>query len=145
TEVQGLTSAMRAGLDSALELIRDQPPHLEAARLRSSLANAAYWRAVDADGQMSDVEPLALAAVALAEQLDAPVEISAALGTLAKAYGVQGLFRERVAVAQRRLALSRDPRFGELRQRVAVLNEGGLALAIAGDYQPALLLLEEAE
>jgi tetratricopeptide (TPR) repeat protein len=138
-------AAMRVSLDTALGLIEGQPPHLEAVRLRITAANFTYWSALDHDGHMSDFEPLALAAIELAEKLDAPVELSAALGVLAKSYSTRGLFRERVALAQRRLVLSRDPRFGDLRQRVTVLNDGGMALMIVGDYIEALQLVYEAE
>jgi hypothetical protein len=144
-DLRHLVSLVRAGLDTALELIAGQPPHLEAARLRICLADLAYWSGVDAEVKMSDFEPLARAAIALAEQLDAPVELSAALGTLAKSYATRGLYRENVAIARRRLALSRDPRFGDVRQRVTVLIDGGTALMLVGEYSEALQLAYEAD
>src|SRR5262249_38684095 len=144
-EARSLLPAVRAGLDTALGLIEGQPPHLEAVRLRVCLGDLAYWSGVDAEVQMSDFEPLAQAAIELAEQLGAPVELAAALGTLAKSYATRGLYRERVLIARRRLALSRDPRFGDARQRVTVLNDGGTALMIVGEYAEALPLVYEAE
>jgi len=144
-DIRAWVPLVRAGLDTALALIEGQPPHLEALRLRICLGDLAYWSGVDAEIQMSDFEPLAQAAIALAEQLDAPVELSAALGTLSKSYATRGLYRERVAIAHRRLALSRDPRFSDVRQRVTILIDSGTALMIVGEFSEALQLAYEAD
>ena len=48
-------------------------------------------------------------AVAMAEQLDAPVELSAALGVLSDVLSLRGLWREPRRFALRRMALSDDP------------------------------------
>jgi ATP/maltotriose-dependent transcriptional regulator MalT len=81
----------------------------------------------------------------MAEQLGAPVELSAALNAQATAYGVRGLHRERVELARRRLALSRGPGFADVREQVSLLCETGLALLVVGEFAQALPYLLEAE
>jgi tetratricopeptide (TPR) repeat protein len=81
----------------------------------------------------------------MAEQLGVLAELSAALGALASVYGARGLWRERVQVSLRRLALSRDPRFGNLREQADILNQAGEALLRVGEYVQALPYLFEAE
>jgi tetratricopeptide (TPR) repeat protein len=81
----------------------------------------------------------------MAEQLDAPLELSAALDALATVYGVRGLYRERVQLALRRLALSRDPRFVNKRELCNILCQTANALLLVGEYAQALPYLTEAE
>jgi tetratricopeptide (TPR) repeat protein len=86
----------------------------------------------------------ALAAVVAAERLDAPVELSSALITLASVYGAGGLLRERVEVALRALALSRDSRFDDMRERIHILIGAGGALVHVGEYTRAAPYFQEA-
>jgi hypothetical protein len=81
----------------------------------------------------------------MAEELEAPVELSAALESLSSVYGARGQFRERVDVSLRRLELSRDPRFADYRERVNVLYQVGRALLSVGEYETALSHAKEAE
>ncbi len=133
----------QTSLDSGLRLVEGEPPHPECVRLLTTLAND-RWSA-QAQQDWETAERYARTAVAMGEQLDAPVELSAALGALDTVYGARGLYRERVQLAQRRLALSRDPRFGDLRERIDLLCQAGNALAFVGDHAPALPHLLEAE
>jgi DNA-binding SARP family transcriptional activator len=141
----------RASLQQAVALVADQPPHLETVRLYTTLTQDAYWNVALALAENSpaddgaEVQRYAQAAVEMAEQLGAPVELSAALSALATAYGVRGLHRERVELARRRLALSRGPGFTDARDQVNLLCEFGLALLVVGEFTEALPHLLEAE
>jgi tetratricopeptide (TPR) repeat protein len=90
-------------------------------------------------------ERFARQALDMAEKFDAPVEVAAALGSLADAYGWRGLLRERLHVVQRRLAVSRDPRCSDMRQRVLVLIDAGDALLLVGEFAEAMPILQEAQ
>jgi tetratricopeptide (TPR) repeat protein len=81
----------------------------------------------------------------MAEQLDAPTELSAALEARANVYSGQGLLRELTQIALRRLTLSRDPRFRDRHEQVNILCQVGTALCSIGDYNQALTYLLEAE
>jgi tetratricopeptide (TPR) repeat protein len=87
----------------------------------------------------------AQSAVAAAERLGTPVELASALTTLAHVYGARGLLRERVEVALRALALSREPRFDDVRERVTILIEAGSALVHVGEYARAAPYFQEAD
>lgn len=86
-----------------------------------------------------------MSAVKMAEELDAPAELSAALESLSLVYGARGQFRERVDVSLRRLELSRDARFTDYRERVNVVYQVGRALLSVGEYEAALTHAKEAE
>jgi len=90
-------------------------------------------------------EMYARRAVEMAEQLGEPMEISEALNALSNAYGGRGLFRERVELELRRLALIRDPRFIDINKRVSVLYQAGAVLVYVGEYDKAMPHLLEAE
>jgi serine/threonine protein kinase/DNA-binding SARP family transcriptional activator len=147
-EIERFRLIVISGLESALKFIEGEPPHLESTRLLTALANYAYWSSygpADALPDQGEMEHHARAAVAMAEQLDAPVELSAALEALANIYSAQGLIRERMQVALRRQTLSRDPRFTDRREQVNILCQVGEALCSIGDYTQALTHLLEAE
>jgi tetratricopeptide (TPR) repeat protein len=148
-EIERFKTIVLSGLESALMLIEGEPPHPESVRLLTALANYGYWSAYSHYEQtdtLSDKgEHYARAAVAMAEQLDAPVELSAALEALSNVYSTQGLLRERTHIALRRLVLSRDPRFTDRHEQVNILSEVGTALCAVGDYNQALTYLLEAE
>lgn len=148
-EIEQFKEMALAGLENGLKLIEDEPPHPESVRLLTALANYAYWGGYEMYGQTSTLpaqgEHYAQAAVAMAEQLDAPVELSAALEALANLYSTHQLLREGAEIAQRRLVLGRDPRFMNRREQVNILSQAGVALCAVGDYAPALAHLLEAE
>jgi hypothetical protein len=60
-------------------------------------------------------------------------------------YRERGLWRERVTVALRRLALIDDPRFDNLSERADILNETGEALLRVGEAAQAIPFLLESE
>jgi len=140
---QRFEAAFRASSEAALKLTAGEPPHPETVRLLTTLSRDAWSTRIPPD--WDGAEQYARAAVAMAEHLDAPVELSAALDSLASVYGGRGLFRERVQVALRRLALSQDPRFADLRERVNILHQAGAALMYVGEYAQAMPHLLEAE
>jgi tetratricopeptide (TPR) repeat protein len=136
-------SVFRASAEAARKLIEDTPPHPEIVRLLATLSYDAWSTHVPRDWIM--VERYAHMAVDMAERLNAPVELSAALEALSFAYGARGLFRERVQVSLRRLALSRDPRFGDAHERVSILVEAGRSLMNVEEYAEGMPYLLEAE
>ncbi|MGQ0601741.1 MAG: AAA family ATPase [Anaerolineales bacterium] len=142
-DYQRFAATARASLHTGLALTQDEPPHLETARLLWTLSRDAWYVIASADWEAA--ERYALAAVTMAEQLDAPEELSPALEALAAVYGARGLFRERVQVCLRRLALSQGPRFGDLRERANILLQTGNALLSVGGYAEALRYGLEAE
>jgi tetratricopeptide (TPR) repeat protein len=84
-------------------------------------------------------------AVQIAEEMDQPVEISVALDALAAVYGLKGMLRERVDLCLRRLELSFDARFTNLKERVNIYLQTGMAYYDVGEYLLALAHLREAE
>ena len=148
-EIEQFNAVVLSGFESALKLIEGEPPHPESARLLTTLASYGYWspiqQYVQTDASSDRGERYARAAVAMAEQLDAPVELAAALEAVGDVYSVRGMLRERLQIAFRRLSLSRDPRFTDRRQQVDILCQLGLALCSVGEYAQALPYLVEAE
>lgn len=143
TNVERFEAISQASLESGLRLIEGEAPHVESVCLLTMLANDRWNTRNQQDWEAA--ERYANTAVAMGEQLDTPVELSAAMGALDTVYGARGLYRERVQLSQRRLALSRDPRFGDVRERVSLLCQTGNALSFVGDYAQALPHLLEAE
>jgi len=142
-DAQRFEPMLAASTEIALKLTEREPPHPETVRLLTALSYNAWGRQTRTDWDAA--ERYAQAAVSLAEQLDAPVELAAALGQLAHVFGARGRLRERVEVARRQQALSQDPRFGDLRERARILSETGYALHNVGDYAHALPFLLESE
>jgi DNA-binding SARP family transcriptional activator len=138
-----VSTALRAKIDDLLPFMEDEPSHPEIVSLLKVLA-------VDAlilrfPSEWDEAVHYAQEAVVTAERLDAPVELASALTTLASVYGVRGLLRERVEVALRALALSRDPRFDDVRERIHILIGVGSALVHVGEYTQAAPYFQEAE
>ncbi len=137
-----VSAALRAKIDDLLPFVEGEPSHPEIVRLLKA-------RAVDAltfrfPSEWDEAVDYALAAVVAAERLDAPVELSSALTTLANVYGAGGLLRECVEVVLRALALSRDPRFDDVRERIHILIGAGSALVHVGEYIRAVPYFQEA-
>ncbi len=128
---------------AGLKLIENLPPHTETVRFLTELSTEAWLHRVPQD--WDSAERFARRAVEMAEQLDAPIEISDALNALSNAYGARGLFRERVDLELRRLDLSRDPRFTDTNKRINILNAAGAVLVYVGEYAKAMPHLLEAE
>jgi serine/threonine protein kinase len=137
----------RANLEKGLKMAQrdpDEAAHRETIRLLTALSGSAGRYPRDSD-ERKDAEKYALAAVEMAEGLGEPVELSAALGALSLVFGVRGMFRERVDAAKRRLTLSRDPHFSDVREQASVLIEVGASLLRVGEFAEALPYLQEAE
>ena len=135
--------AADAALEEGLGLMAGQPPYPETVRLLVARAHSAWrgrvpqdWAAAERDSRR---------AVALAEQLDAPLDLSAALESLATVFAARGMFRERAEASLRRVALTDAPRFAATRERGRALKEAGAALIDVGEYDQALRYLEESE
>jgi len=90
-------------------------------------------------------EHYAQAAIAMAEQLDAPVELSAALEALDMDYANRQMHLECLDISLRRLELSRNARFRDDRERIGILMVVGSRLANVGKYAQGLSYLLEAE
>jgi DNA-binding SARP family transcriptional activator len=138
-----VSTASWANLATWLKLMEGEPPHPEMVRLHTALSLDAWITRSSPDWDAA--ERYARAAVDMAELLDEPVALSAALKALVNVYYGRGLLRERVEVSLRRLALSRDPRFADLRERVDILLEAGDALVDVGEFAQAIPYLLEAE
>lgn len=133
----------RNHLDAGLKLVEGQPPHEETIRLLTTLAEEAWYARVHPNWELA--EQYANAAIDMAEDLDALVELSAALNTLAAVYGARGLFRERLELSLRRLELSRDPRFEDTREQASILLQTGRAMTMVGEFTRAMSYLQQAE
>jgi tetratricopeptide (TPR) repeat protein len=81
----------------------------------------------------------------MAQQLGSQIELSAALDVLGTVHFAQGRLREHLQVALRRLEITRDPQFGDLREKLDSLRGAGSALMYTGEYAEAIPHLEEAE
>lgn len=142
-QLERFEATARTSRELGLALIAGGPPHPEAVRLLATLADDA--RGVHPRQDWDAAERYARAAVVMAEELDAPVELTTALTALETVYGVRGWLRQRVALAMRSVALSRDPRFGNRQEQCRLLCEAGNALLLVGEYSQALSYLAEAE
>jgi tetratricopeptide (TPR) repeat protein len=118
-------------------------PNLETARHLAVLSVDAWRTLVPPDWEAA--RRYAEEACEIAERIADPVEISAALGALSQAYVGQGLLREHLQAARRRLEITEDPAFEDLRERVDSLREVGLAHLTLGDYTGALPYLDRAQ
>jgi tetratricopeptide (TPR) repeat protein len=81
----------------------------------------------------------------MAERLNSPVERSSALLTLALIYSVRGMLRERLEIAQQALAITSDPRFDNVPERIHSLIGVSAALIHLGEYAAAIPHITEAE
>jgi class 3 adenylate cyclase/tetratricopeptide (TPR) repeat protein len=142
-DFQRFEAVFRASAEAGRQLAEDAQPHPEFVRLLAALSYNAWLRHVPRD--WDTVERYARTAVDMAERLNAPVELSAALEALNVAYGARGLFRERVQASLQRLALSRDPSFGDAHEWVSILIDAGRSLAHVGEYAEGMQHLLEAE
>jgi len=142
-ETERFEVAAQSSLERGLRLTAGEPPHPETVRLLAALANDAWGARARQDWDAA--ERYARAAVEMAEQLDAPVELSGALDALATVYGVRGRYRERVQLALRRLGISRDVRFADKQEQCQILCQTGNALLLVGEYAEAMPYLAEAE
>ena len=130
-------------LESSLILTEAEPPQLERVLVLTALAD--IDRGTRLPSALDRAERYAQAAVDLAEQLDVPEELADSLEALANVYFERGRLPAQLAVSRRRLALSRDPRFGNLRKRIGIFNSLSDALIPVGEYAQAITYSIEAE
>ena len=142
-DYQRFAATARSSLEGGLALVQDQAPHPETIRLLRILSRDAWYVASSADWDAA--ERYAQSAVAMAEQVESPEELSSALEALAIVYSARGLYRENVDVCLRRLELSRDPHFADYRERVNIHYQLGRALLAVGNYETAIAHAKEAE
>jgi DNA-binding SARP family transcriptional activator len=142
-DYQRFAAIARSSLEAGLALAQDQAPNLETVRLLRALSREAWYIASSADWVAA--EQYARSAVRMAEQLDAPSELSSALEALSHIYSARGYYRERVTVCLQRLEISRDTRFEDYRGRVSALYELGRAYYCVGEYEAAIARAAEAE
>jgi len=120
-----------------------QPAHAETVRLLIARSHSGWRGRVPPDWAAAERD--ARRAVALAEELDAPLELSAALEALATVFANREMFRERADASQRRVVLTEAPQFQASRERARALKEAGAALIDVGEYDQALRYLEDSE
>jgi DNA-binding SARP family transcriptional activator/type II secretory pathway predicted ATPase ExeA/HEPN domain-containing protein len=136
-------TSVRLGLEAALRLVEGEPPHRETVRLLAVFGKE-YWNyAAPQNWELSAQR--ARAAVQMAEQLDAPAEHSVALAALVVTLGAQERYRERAQAALQRVAITHDPRFADLRERMDSLFGAADSLMYVGDYAQAQPFLRQAE
>jgi len=143
-QVESFQAAARAGLEEGVRLMAQEPPHPETVRLLVNLSLES-WRGRAPHQDWDAAERYAQQAVSIAERLESPVELSAALNALFVVYAARGLYHERLRVALQRVAISRQPGFNDSRERVHVLLSASDAMLEFGRYTQALAHLQEAE
>ena len=137
-------AASRTYLEARLPLAQSEQPQLEWVRVLTALANITDM-GFPSPEELDTAEVYAQAAVELAEQLDAPEELSDALDALGMVHFLRGRLLDQLEVSRRRLALSIDPRFGNLRKRINILEGLSDALMAVGKYAQAMDYLLERE
>lgn len=131
-------------LSLAMELIEGEPPNSESVPV---LLNWLPLKVRHETGKHDwDVtETSATAALEMAEELDDPAALTAALAAIEVMYHRQDKFEEQTQVALRRLELSRHPKFQDLRAEAAALLAVGVALKNHGKFRKAMAYLEQAQ
>lgn len=140
---QQFAETAQTSLEAGLKLAEGHSPHPEIVNLLVTCSLKVSYAQKPADWDTA--EYYSQAALSMAEELGQPLELSVALDTLAMVYGARDRFRERVEVALRRLALSRDSRFSNVREQARILQQVGFALMQVGEYDEAMSYLLEAE
>lgn len=143
---RALHAAMNASEENLGDTLADalhREPHPEIARLLAVLSIAA-WRVRHPPAWTMALEH-AQAAVRMAEELEAPIELSAALDALSAAYFGLGKPVESRDAALRRLAVTRQSSFVDERECLDALRGAGAAHISVGEYELAIPLLLEAE
>jgi tetratricopeptide (TPR) repeat protein len=136
-------AGLRARLPDMLAFVQRQPPHLEFVAFLRVLAYDALIVRQPADWEAA--RGYCQTAADLAEQLGSPAALASALDALVAVYGAHGLLRERLEAALHALALTRDPRFEDVHERISALISAGAALASLGRFAEALPHIAEAE
>lgn len=130
-------------LAASLNARTEEPPHAETVYLFAALSMDA-WRNQNPP-EWESAQRFAQSAVDMAEQLDNAEVLSQALGTLANVLDGRSLLREHLAVALRRLEITRDAGFQDVREKIDALRGLGVALMYVGEYEQALPYVRQAE
>jgi class 3 adenylate cyclase len=133
----------RTDLQAELTRMAGEAPHPETVRGLVALC-IDTWR-VQSPPDWVAAQSHAERAVALAEQLDSPLDLSQALGALATVLDGRSRLREHLEVARRRLAVHAAQPVTDLRERLDALRSVGAALMYVGEYSGARPFLAEAE
>ncbi len=131
------------GLEKSLNGMQGDAPHLETVRALVALSTDA-WR-IQEPANWDDAQSYAQAAVDMAGQLDSAVDLSQAQGALANVLDGRSRLREHLKVAQKRLEITRQVGFDDLRENLDALRGVGAARMYVGEYKDALPYLKEAE
>ncbi len=138
-----ISQMSQAWLKAELQRMESEAPHAETIRILTTLSTYAWHLPLSPDWEAA--HRYAQTAVDMAEHLDDPVGLSAALGTLATLYFGHGRLREYERVSLQRLTLTQDARFTDPYEQVESLREAGSALMYVGKYRQAIAYLQEAE
>ena len=128
----------------ATELIEGEPPNSESVRVLLA------WFPLKIHTQSArqnwyEAEAKVAAALEMAEKLDDPSALTAALAATEGIYHRQDKFEEQTQVALRRLELSRNLQDQDLRAEAAALLAVGVALKNHGKFEEAMTYLGQAE
>ena len=135
--------ASLSNLKATLTEAKEELPHLETVRALVALSTDA-WR-IQEPADWEAAEQYAKSAVDMAEQLDSLVDLSQAHGALATVLDGRSRLREHLQVAERRLEITQDPEFEDVREQMEALRGMGSARMYVGEYSEAMPYLEEAE
>jgi class 3 adenylate cyclase/tetratricopeptide (TPR) repeat protein len=141
-QIGEISHVSQASLRTSLQVLQGEAAHPETVRSLVALSVDA-WR-VQEPTDWEAAQEFAQEAVAMAERLDDAVLLSQALGALANVLDGRSKLGEHVQIARRRLEVSQDQRFEDMREQVDALRGMGVALMYVGEYQQALPYLEEA-
>lgn len=141
-QIGEISQESQASLQNSLRAMEGEEPHPETVHSLVALSVDA-WR-VQTPTDWESAQNFAQAAVTMAEQLDDAVLLSQALGALANVLDGRSKLREHVQIAQKRLQVSQEEHFEDVREEVDALRGIGVALMYVGEYERALPYLEEA-
>jgi predicted ATPase len=122
----------RAALLASLEAARADPPSPETVRVLRALALDAMHVRDPRDWSLA--EKFGRDAVAMAEQVDSPADLSAALSALSDVLGLRGSWRECAQITLRRIAINDEARLGDVQERATALIDASWALEAVGEY-----------
>jgi len=130
-------------LTLATEMIENEPPHPESVRVLlawfplkvRTIADRQNWH---------EAEAKVAAALKMAEDLDDAVGEAAALARYESIFHRQDRFEEQFQAATRRLEISRDPQYQDLRTESNALVAVGVALKNSGRFEEAIAYLNDA-
>ena len=133
----------RTSLEENLRAAEGAAPDAESVQLLIALSMDAWRNQEPPDWETA--QRFAQAAVDMADQIAEPVLCSQALGAMASVLDGRSQLREHLAVALKRLEISREARFDDPRENIDVLRGVGAAMMYVGEYEQALPYLADAE